>query len=299
MKLDDHSNIRPPFKAYPPTAPLHFLNAPRGAVRTTLRNTGLTCGELARRFDVSDETVRLHLHRLGKTRKLSKWVPHTLFEVYKRQRVAACVSLLSCHRTGSLFNRVLTSDEKWVLYETPKRSKHWLSPQDVVPHTARLPMHPRKIMLCVWWTGRQVVHYELLPTGQTVAGDLYSHQLERVQRELSQKEPALTKRKGVLFLHDNARPRVAPVVRDTIQQLGWETLCHPPYSSDLAPSDYHLFHSLDNYLRGKSFTNEANLNQTLTDFFAPKTPEFYCKGSEQLETRWQKVLDADDDYFED
>ncbi|KAF2364807.1 Proteasome subunit alpha/beta [Trinorchestia longiramus] len=28
---EDGCNIRPPFKAYPPTAPLHFLNAPRGA----------------------------------------------------------------------------------------------------------------------------------------------------------------------------------------------------------------------------------------------------------------------------
>ena len=59
------------------------------------QNSSLTCGELARQFNVSDETVRLHLHRLGKAHKLSKWVPRTLLEVHKRQRVAACVSLLS------------------------------------------------------------------------------------------------------------------------------------------------------------------------------------------------------------
>ncbi|GFS39886.1 histone-lysine N-methyltransferase SETMAR [Trichonephila inaurata madagascariensis] len=116
-----------------------------------------TCGELARQFNTSSETVRLHLHRLGKTYRLSKMVPHTLLEVHKQQRVAACLSLLSPHCSASIFNRVLTSDEKWVLYDTPKRSKHWLSPQDTVPHSARLPMHPRKIMLCVWWTCLQVV----------------------------------------------------------------------------------------------------------------------------------------------
>ena len=262
-------------------------------------DSSLTCGELARQFNVSDETVRLHLHRLGKAYKLSKWVPHTLLDVHKKQRVAACMSLLSRHRTASIFNRVLTSDEKWVLYDTPKRSKHWLSSQDTVPHTARPPMHPRKIMLCIWWTSRQVVHYELLPTGQTVTAVLYSQQLERVQQALQQKEPALVNRKVVLFLHDNARPHIARLARDTIQRLRWETLCHPPYSPDLAPTDYHLFHSLDNHLRGKSFTSEADLRQALTDFFASKTPEFYRKGIAQLETRWQKVLDADGDYFED
>ncbi|GFV71777.1 histone-lysine N-methyltransferase SETMAR [Trichonephila clavipes] len=47
-----------------------------------------TCGELARQFNTSSETVRLHLHRLGKTYRLSKWVLYTLLEVHKRQRVA-------------------------------------------------------------------------------------------------------------------------------------------------------------------------------------------------------------------
>ena len=41
-------------------------------------DSSLTCGELARQFNVLDETVRLHLHCLGKAYKLSKWVPHTL-----------------------------------------------------------------------------------------------------------------------------------------------------------------------------------------------------------------------------
>ncbi|GFW99901.1 histone-lysine N-methyltransferase SETMAR [Trichonephila clavipes] len=78
-------------------------------------------------------------------------------------------------------------------------------------------------------------------------------------------------------LNDEALPQVARVARNTIQRLGWETLCHPPYSSDLAPSDYLLFHSLDNHLRGKSFTNEADACQALTDFFASHTSEFYRK----------------------
>ncbi|GFT01841.1 histone-lysine N-methyltransferase SETMAR [Trichonephila clavipes] len=73
-----------------------------------------TC-ELAREFSTSSEKVRLHLHRLGKTYRLSKWVPHTLLEVHKQRRVAACLSLLSCHLSASMFNRALTSDEKWAL----------------------------------------------------------------------------------------------------------------------------------------------------------------------------------------
>lgn len=38
-------------------------------------NPRVSCQELARVFKVSVETVRLHLHRLGKTSTLGKWVP--------------------------------------------------------------------------------------------------------------------------------------------------------------------------------------------------------------------------------
>jgi len=43
-----------------------------------VEDSGLTCDELAERFHVSAETVRLHLHGIGKSYRVSKWVPHTL-----------------------------------------------------------------------------------------------------------------------------------------------------------------------------------------------------------------------------
>ncbi|GFW12047.1 histone-lysine N-methyltransferase SETMAR [Trichonephila clavipes] len=88
------------------------------------KDSSQTSGELAIQFNTSSETVRLHLHHLGKTYKLSKCVPHKLLEVHKQKRVAVCLSLLSRHHSASIFNRVLTSDEKWVLYDIPQRSKH-------------------------------------------------------------------------------------------------------------------------------------------------------------------------------
>jgi hypothetical protein len=46
-----------------------------------------------------------------------------------------------------------------------------------------------------------------------------------------------------------------------------EILPHPPYCPDLATSDYHLFRSLSNNLRGVSFNNDAELQNWLDDFF--------------------------------
>jgi histone-lysine N-methyltransferase SETMAR len=41
--------------------------------------------------------------------------------------------------------------------------------------------------------------------------------------------------------------------QEAITKLGWTVLPHPPYSPDLAPSDFHLFGSLKDVIRGKRF----------------------------------------------
>ncbi|XP_035210476.1 histone-lysine N-methyltransferase SETMAR-like [Stegodyphus dumicola] len=133
-----------------------------------------TCGELAAHFQASVEMIRFNLHRIGKAYKLKKCVPPSLSDANKQQRGATCLSLLTRHRNATIFDRVLTSDERWVQYDTPRRSKHCFSPRDSVPHTARPSLHSRKFMLCIWWTSRQVVHYELLPVSQTITAGLYS-----------------------------------------------------------------------------------------------------------------------------
>jgi hypothetical protein len=45
----------------------------------------------------------------------------------------------------------------------------------------------------------------------------------------------------VLFLHDNAPAHRALATQKKLAYLGFQCLDHPPYSPDLAPSDYHLF----------------------------------------------------------
>jgi histone-lysine N-methyltransferase SETMAR len=50
--------------------------------------------------------------------------------------------------------------------------------------------------------------------------------------------------KGVLFLHDNVPPHRALATQTKLAYLGFQCLDHPPYSPDLAPSDYHLFPGL-------------------------------------------------------
>lgn len=47
-------------------------------------------------------------------------------------------------------------------------------------------------------------------------------------------------------------------------------MSHPPYNSDLAPSNYYLFRSLQNHLTGKTFDLYKAIKNVLTQFFATK-----------------------------
>jgi histone-lysine N-methyltransferase SETMAR len=52
------------------------------------------------------------------------------------------------------------------------------------------------------------------------------------------------------------------MTKSAIQELDWEILPHPPYSPDLAPSDYHLsllLSLLQSAPRAVFFNNDAEL----------------------------------------
>ncbi|KOC60026.1 Histone-lysine N-methyltransferase SETMAR [Habropoda laboriosa] len=103
--------------------------------------------------------------------------------------------------------------------------------------------------------------------------------------------------KGVVFHQDNARPHTSLVTRQKLLQLEWDVLQHPPYSPDLAPSDYYLFRSLQNFLDGKTFTSNEDVKNHLNQFFASKDQNFYERGIMLLPERWQKVLDQNGQYI--
>ncbi len=69
------------------------------------------------------------------------------------------------------------------------------------------------------------------------------------------------------------------------------------YSPDLAPTDYHLFRSLSNYLKEKKFDDENDLEMDLLNFFGQKSQDFYEPGILSLPERWRQVIDGNGAYI--
>ncbi|GFV19713.1 mariner Mos1 transposase [Trichonephila clavipes] len=203
--------------------------------------------------------------------------------------------------------RILFSDEAhfWLNgYVNKQNGRIWseANPQVYV----ETPLHQEKLTVwCALWAGGILLpkrcrpqgygqwnrFFELLPDNTTINSEVYCHELDKLNDALQQKRSELINMKGVVFNQDNARPHTNLVIRQKPLQLEWDTMPHPPYSPDMAPSDYYLFWSLLNFLDGKTFTSNEEVKNHLDQIFASKDQRFYERGIMLLPERWQKVLD--------
>jgi len=71
----------------------------------------------------------------------------------------------------------------------------------------------------------------------------------------------------MLFHQDNARVHMSTIAMSKLHELKYELVRDPPYSPDLAPSDYYLFQNLEKLLGGKKFTSNSEIMDYVNDYF--------------------------------
>jgi histone-lysine N-methyltransferase SETMAR len=61
--------------------------------------------------------------------------------------------------------------------------------------------------------------------------------------------------------------------KQLLQRSWWAILEHPPYSPDLAPSDFHLFPALKDHLSGQRFAKDG-VKAAVTRWLKSQDTEF-------------------------
>ncbi|XP_055698617.1 histone-lysine N-methyltransferase SETMAR-like [Phlebotomus papatasi] len=242
-------------------------------VRTlVVNNSRISTEEVASELNVHKSTAFRRLKKIGYTLKLDTWVPHQLSEKNKVDRMTTAISLLERIKNEPFLDRLVTGDEKWILYNNVQRKRTWKQAHEGAEPVAK---------------------------GETITADKYCQQLVELKKVIEEKRPILSNRKGVLFHHDNARPHVAKPTLAKLKEMNWEIMPHPPYSPDIALSDYHLFRSLQNNLNGKKIKNVEDVKNHLDTFFNEKPRNFYESGIRKLVERWEWIAEHDGKYIID
>ncbi|KHJ99331.1 hypothetical protein OESDEN_00672 [Oesophagostomum dentatum] len=75
---------------------------------------------------------------------------------------------------------------------------------------------------------------------------------------------------------ETSRPSTCGKVNATEDPGPWlDDAPHPPYSPDMAQTDYHLSRSLSHFLDGRQFEDDEDLECGLQNFFNEESPELY------------------------
>ena len=99
--------------------------------------------------------------------------------------------------------------------------------------------------------------------------------------------------KGVVLLHDNARPHTAARTNALIKLYNWEIFDHPPYSPDLAPRDYHLFSKMKVWLATQLFHTNEELVDGVKPWLHNLAAPFFDEGLQTSVQRNDKCLNVD------
>ena len=135
-----------------------------------------------------------------------------------------------------------------------------------------------KVLTSVFWDTQGILFIDYLERERTINSEYYIALLMCLKDEIApQKKRLQMKKKKGLFHRDNVLCHKLITTMAKLHELHFKLLPYPPYSPELAPSNYWVFTDLKRMLQGKRFSiNEEVILETEV-YFEAKVKSFYKK----------------------
>jgi histone-lysine N-methyltransferase SETMAR len=118
------------------------------------------------------------------------------------------------------------------------------------------------VMVSVFWDSERI-----LERGATTNSERDVQTLKKLKQRTGMVRSNRKIDQVLLLLHDNTRPHTSPRTREAITTIGWTVLLHPPYSPDLAPSEYQIFGPMKDALGGQPLADNGELKHSVREEF--------------------------------
>ena len=167
----------------------------------------------------------------------------------------------------NVLKKVITGDESWVYgydSETKQQSSQWKRPDEPRTKKTRQSRSHVKSMLIIFFDCEGVAHYEFAPRGQTINKEYYVEVLKRLRDAVRRNRPCFWSSGDWLLHHDNALAHLSNLVQQFLAKREIVQLRQPPYSPDIAPSDFWMFPKLKMALKGKRFDDIETIQSNAT-----------------------------------
>jgi len=194
----------------------------------------------------------------------AKFVPRQLTTDQKECRMMVTGDLFEKSTQDPTFlTKIVTGDESWVFAYDPETKMHsaeWHTSSSPRPKKSRLVKSKEKVMLTAFFDVQV---------------------LQRLR----------DKWQGEWFLHhDNAPSSTSLVVLQLLAEKSIPVITQPPYSPDLAPSDFWLFPTLKMGLKGTRFATTEDIKSNATAELRRIPKETFHRCFQQRQDRWSKCV---------
>jgi histone-lysine N-methyltransferase SETMAR len=229
-----------------------------------------SCKFLARHFRIAKSTCTKILRKdLGLHKFNLRWVPHTLDETQKRNRVTLCSQLLTIFQQDQQnnFERIITGDESWFYLQYANESA-WAESRDQLPVRVSQKINTEKCLISVLWSANGIHALLDVPKGDSYNSRFFC---EAVMPSVVSNICSHARRKSLkgFYVHlDNASPHNSYQSNECLLATKARRIPQPAYSPDLAPSDFFLFGFLKQKLRGVHLADREGLKSAITQIFA-------------------------------
>ena len=226
-----------------------------------LKNRHIRIDDAAEILRVIHGTMCNLLSNLDVRKLCSRFLAKFITSKMAERRFTACRANLELfEELGDRFlESIMTEDEaplNLFIRMTRPESSEWCFPEEAAPRKLKIgTSHRRCSTLSVFWSRNGILHLDILDKSRTTNGAYYAYLLEAAFSQLRRSQL-----RNKYLLHHNPLVHKARVVQEKNCQLKLKGgLQHPPYSPDLASSDFCLFRHLKKKLRGQAFSSPSDV----------------------------------------